>query len=96
MGATPSSIISLILQEAVFLTALPGYVGLVTGTAVVFGVNMLLQTMKVENEFFANPLIQWQVAVGALTLLVVSGVIAGLIPAILAAKVNPIEALRDE
>ena len=96
LGATPNSIVSLILQEAVFLTALPGYIGLVTGTAVVFGVNMLLQTMKIENEFFTNPLIQWQVAVGALTLLVFSGVIAGLIPAILAAKVNPIEALRDE
>ncbi|AFM06144.1 ABC-type antimicrobial peptide transport system, permease component [Bernardetia litoralis DSM 6794] len=96
LGATPNSIISLILQEAIFLTALPGYIGLVTGTVVVFTVNTLLKTMQAENQFFANPVIQWQVAVGALTLLVISGIIAGLIPAILAAKVNPIEALRDE
>ncbi|WP_338792073.1 ABC transporter permease [Bernardetia sp. Wsw4-3y2] len=96
LGATPSSIVSLILQEAIFLTALPGYVGLVTGTSVVFGVNTLLKTMKAENQFFANPLIEWKVAVGALILLIISGTIAGLIPAILAARVNPIEALRDE
>ncbi len=96
LGATPSSIISLILQEAVFLTALPGYIGLVTGTAVVFIVNTLLKSMKAENQFFSNPLIQWEVAVGALVLLIISGTIAGLIPAILAARVNPIEALRDE
>jgi len=96
LGATPNSIVALILQEAIFLTALPGYVGLVIGTAVVFGVNTLLKTMEAENQFFANPIIQWQVAVGALTLLVISGVIAGLIPAILPARVNPIEALRDE
>ena len=51
---------------------------------------------KAENQFFANPLIEWKVAVGALVLLVISGIIAGLIPAILAARVNPIEALRDE
>lgn len=96
LGATPISIISLILQEAIFLTALPGYVGLVTGTALIFGVNTFLKTMKVQNEFFTNPLINWQVAMGALILLVISGTIAGLIPAILAARVNPIEALRDE
>ena len=96
LGATPASIVSLILQEAIFLTALPGYMGLVTGTAVVFGVNTLLKTMKAENQFFANPLINWQVAVGALVLLIISGTVAGLIPAILAARVNPIEALRDE
>ncbi len=96
LGATPSSIISLILQEAIFLTALPGYIGLATGTAVVFIVNTLLKTLKAENQFFANPLIEWKVAIGALILLVISGTIAGLIPAILAARVNPIEALRDE
>ena len=96
LGATPSSIVSLILQEAIFLTALPGYIGLVTGTAVVFAVNTLLKTMQIENQFFANPLINWKVAVSALILLIVSGTIAGLIPAILAARVNPINALRDE
>lgn len=91
MGATPWSIISLILQEAVLITSFAGYVGLVLGV-------LVLETVgsKIESEFFSQPQVDLKIAVYALLLLVGSGAIAGFIPARKAAAIKPIDALRDE
>ncbi len=91
MGATPWSIISLILQEAILITSFAGYIGLVLGVALLEAVGP-----KVESNFFRQPQVDLQIAVYALILLVVSGTIAGFIPARKAAAIKPIEALRDE
>jgi putative ABC transport system permease protein len=91
MGATPWSIVSLILQEAILITSFAGYFGLVLGVVV-------LETLgsKIESEFFSQPSVDLSVAIYALTLLVFSGALAGFIPARRAAAIKPIEALRDE
>lgn len=91
MGATPWSIISLILQEAILITSFAGYIGLVLGVTVLETVGS-----KIESNFFKQPEVDLQIAVYALILLVISGTVAGFIPARKAAAIKPIEALRDE
>ncbi len=96
LGATPLHIILQIINESVFLTILAGYCGLVAGVLVVEGVNYLMQQAGGEAGFFKNPEIDFRVAVTALFILVVSGVLAGMIPAKRALNIRPIEALRTE
>ena len=92
LGATPASIIGLILQESVLITAIAGYVGLVLGVAVLEGLGAALA----KAEFFRNPQVDLGLAVRATVLLIVAGAIAGFFPARRAAAIRPIEALRDE
>jgi putative ABC transport system permease protein len=92
LGATPRSIMRLILQEAVLVTAVAGYTGLVIGVAV-------LQVMAkgiTGSDFFRNPSVDLGVALSATAILVVSGAIAGYFPARRAASIRPVDALRDE
>ena len=91
MGATPFSIVSLILQEAVLITSFAGYIGLVLGV-------VLLETVgnSIESKFFSQPSVDLRIALYALLLLVLSGALAGFIPARRAAAIKPIDALRDE
>lgn len=96
LGATPWSIISLILQESIVITGFAGYIGLLAGVGLVEGVNQLLKAFDAESDFFANPEVNTTVAVSALIFLVIVGAFAGLIPAMKAAKVNPVVALKDE
>jgi putative ABC transport system permease protein len=96
LGATPWSIISLIIQESIVITGVAGYIGLVTGTGLIALLNYLLKEYKAEGPFFANPEVNLTIAVTALLLLVICGAIAGLIPATKAARIDPVVALRDE
>jgi putative ABC transport system permease protein len=89
LGATPSSIVFMVLQEAVFLTALAGLVGL-TG-----GVVVLELLGRLDNEFILNPTIDLSTGLAATGFLVLAGAFAGYFPARAAARVNPIHALRD-
>ena len=95
LGATPGSIISMILTESVFITALSGYLGILLGTGMIWVINYALG-MAGDVENFHNPEIDWYVGVFALLVLVIAGTIAGFIPALQAAKVNPVVALKDE
>jgi putative ABC transport system permease protein len=90
IGATPTSIVMMIVQEAVFITGIAGYVGLVIGV----GVLQLFTDM--EADFFKRPEVDFNVAISATLLIVVAGALAGLFPAMQAAKVEPVVALRDE
>jgi putative ABC transport system permease protein len=92
MGATPKSIISLILQESVLITAFAGYIGLVLGVGLLEIVSMALP----PADYFANPEVNFNIAIGATLILIISGAIAGFVPARKAAAVKPVEALRDE
>jgi putative ABC transport system permease protein len=92
LGATPSHIVTSIVQESVFITALAGYLGLLAG----IGALALIDHLMPATELFARPEVDMKVALGATVLLVLAGALAGLFPARAAARVNPIVALRDE
>ena len=96
VGAKPRSIIGMIVLEASAITGVAGYAGLMGGVALIEGVAFAMQQFDLQSEFFANPEIDFQVAISAIGVLVLSGVLAGLIPGIKAARVNPVLALRDE
>jgi putative ABC transport system permease protein len=96
LGATPWSIISLVIQESIFITSLAGYVGLLSGVLLVEFAKSMMKGADTKNSYFSNPEIDIKVAIIATVVLVVSGALAGLIPAIKAARINPIEALRAD
>jgi putative ABC transport system permease protein len=95
IGATPFSIINMILLESVFITALSGYIGLMIGTLIISIVNYFSQGIG-DDQMFNNPEVNLSISITALVVLVFSGLIAGLLPAIHAAKINPVEALRSD
>jgi putative ABC transport system permease protein len=97
MGATPSSIISLIITESVVITSVSGYIGLVAGVGLLELINNIMASMPPSSgSFFKNPQVDLQIAIYATLLLVVTGALAGLYPATKAASVSPIEAMREE
>ncbi|MDX2194839.1 MAG: ABC transporter permease [Cytophagales bacterium] len=96
LGATPSSIVSMVIVESVIITSLSGYIGLVSGIALLEFVRDTMQKMNMENEFFKNPEVDINIAITAMIVLVVTGALAGLIPAQKAASIKPVEALKDE
>jgi putative ABC transport system permease protein len=91
LGATPGSVVSLILMESIFLTSVAGYVGLVAGVGVLEAAAGALEGLP-----FSNPTVEIRIAVYATIVLVISGALAGLVPSLRAARIRPIEALRDE
>ncbi|TAH25573.1 MAG: ABC transporter permease [Cytophagales bacterium] len=96
LGATPNSIISLIVKESMFITSIFGYIGLAAGVILIELVNLWLSQSDINKETFANPEINLNVGLAAIVLLTICGVIAGFIPALKASKVPPIEALRAD
>jgi putative ABC transport system permease protein len=90
LGATPFSVISLVLFESVLITTFAGYIGLV------LGVGLLELLSGIDTDFFADPSADFGIAISATVLLIVAGAFAGFVPAQRAARIKPIEALRDE
>ena len=97
LGATPATIIKQILTESVVLSLIAGMAGIIFASVVLWAVNFALEQAPNSNEIpIVNPSVSLGVVVIALLILVVSGLLAGLIPAITAIKVKPIDALRTE
>ncbi|MEI7895732.1 MAG: ABC transporter permease [bacterium] len=96
LGATPWKIISQIIMESVVLTTFAGYFGLVVGVGLLELINYLLGSGGANTEMFVHPGIDFSVAVTALSILIVAGVVAGMIPARRAVSIKPIDALRYE
>ena len=91
LGAKPWSIIGMILHEAIFVTAVSGFAGLI------FSMGLLeLVGPNVEVDYVSNPTVNFSIAMTMVILLIIAGAIAGFFPAWRAARVQPIEALRDE
>ncbi|NCG04975.1 MAG: FtsX-like permease family protein [Bacteroidetes bacterium] len=91
IGATPKSVVGMILHESVFITTIAGYAGLLAGVG-----TLALIGDSLEEFFIINPYISTGTAVAATITLILFGAIAGYIPARRAAKIKPIVALRDE
>lgn len=91
LGATPKSVIGMILHESIFITTITGFAGLLIGIGTLnfFG-------NRLEEYFILDPYIDTGTALLATLLLILFGAIAGYIPAKRAAKIKPIIALRDE
>jgi putative ABC transport system permease protein len=96
LGASPSSIISMILQEAFLITSVSGYAGLVTGVVLTEIVSWYMRSNNMQIDYFAEPEISLGVALGAMVILILAGTFAGLYPALKAARIHPVEALREE
>ena len=92
IGATPSSIIGMILQEAIFITSISGYAGLLAG----IGVLKLVGNTLEEDYYITDPYVDLNTAIAATILLIGFGAFAGYLPAKRAASIKPIEALRDD
>jgi putative ABC transport system permease protein len=92
LGATPWSIINLILTESVLITSFAGYIGLVAGVGVIELASFHIPAV----ELFQNPQVDFKAAIGAVILLVSAGLIAGFVPARKAANLLPVNALRNE
>lgn len=92
IGATPVSIVGMILLEAVFITGLAGYIGLIAG----IGTLELVSSIIPKNDFFQNPEVDFRIAVISTLVLIIAGTLAGLMPALRASRIRPVVALRDE
>ncbi len=96
LGATPWAIRGQILMESIFLTIISGMAGIALATGIIALINYQLQGMDTSEMMFANPSVDLGVVITALTILIISGLLAGLIPAQNAIKIQPVDALRTE
>jgi putative ABC transport system permease protein len=100
IGARPVTIISQIISEAVFLTTIAGYFGLLIGVAFIEALNFILKKASAGNAdgnaMFTRPEVNFKLAISALIILIICGALAGLIPAKRAVSIKPIDALRYE
>lgn len=96
LGATPWAIRGQILMESIFLTIISGMAGIALATGVIALVNAQLSGMDTSEMMFLNPSVDLRVVFTALTILIISGLLAGLIPAQNAIKIHPVDALRTE
>jgi putative ABC transport system permease protein len=94
LGATPSTIIGMVIKEALALTAIAGYLGIVAGVGVIAALEKAVAGM--HEAPFNQPEVDFHAAIVAVVILMVSGVIAGVIPARHAVRISPVEALRAE
>jgi putative ABC transport system permease protein len=94
LGATPASVIRMVVSEATALTVIFGYLGVAAGVALLELVGKILE--KIPDLPFAPPDPDLTIALTAAGVIAVFGALAGMLPAYYAAKISPIEALRTE
>ena len=96
LGARPATIVRSLMVESVLVTSIAGYAGLVLGVVLLETVSYGLETLNIELSFFRQPEVDFSIALTALGLLVGVGALAGLVPAIQAARIMPVEAMRAD
>ena len=103
IGATPFSILKLIIIESILITAVFGYLGMILGIGLTEGINSVMEMMNAgknvsqdDMSIFQNPTVNLSVALSATALIIGAGVLAGYFPARKAVKITAIEAMRSE
>ena len=101
IGAKPWSILRLIIVESMIITSIFGYIGMLLGIGANAYMDATVGQMKMdagafETPMFVNPTVGLEVCVEAMMVIVLAGTAAGLLPALKAARIRPIEALRAE
>jgi putative ABC transport system permease protein len=92
LGAQPAAIVAMVVQESVLITTIAGYVGLSLGTYILALIGDSLE----KDYFIKDPSVSTEIVIGASVVLIISGLIAGYVPAKRAANIKPIEALRAD
>ncbi len=97
LGAAPGMIVRQIMGETLFLTSLFGVIGAVLGVATIEGVDaILLSSPGMDGGSFRNPEVSVDIVLKSLAIMVVMGAVAGILPAIRAVSIRPVEAIRTE
>jgi len=96
LGASPWAIRSQVLAESVFLTIIAGMAGISFATGVLWIANRMLEKSQSESVMFSDPSVGLGAIITALLILVISGLLAGFIPAQNAIRIKPVDALRTE
>ena len=99
LGAKPSSILGSILMESAFITSIFGYFGMFFGVGLGELANSILQNAEGASQMsrmFKDPTVNVGVAVGAMCILIVAGIIAGYYPAMKAIRISAVEAMREQ
>ena len=91
LGASSISVLGLVVQESLALMIVSGSAGLITGVGLLEVVSPMI-----DHEYFKNPQVDFRIALVALGILAVVGVVSGIGPALRAVSIKPVEALRDE
>ena len=96
LGATPLNVMGMIILEAVMLTTIAGLVGMIAGVWLIEGLNLGLEQMQMESGSFRNPEVHFPIIFLSLIILIISGALAGIIPARKAVSICPVDAIRTE
>lgn len=96
IGAKPKDIIGQVLSESLLLTTLAGLVGLCIGVGIMAIVGMVTSSTPSDNMMFQDPNMSFKAAIAATIIVIVSGLLAGVLPAWRAIQIKAIDAIREE
>ena len=96
LGAKPRNIISQVLSESLLLTTLAGLVGLCIGVGIMALVSIITSNLPSDNAMFQDPNLGFGAAVAATIIIIISGLLAGVLPAWRAIQIKAIDAIREE
>lgn len=100
IGASPFSILKVVILESILITAIFGYIGMLLGIGLTEGVNYILETKMSggsgQMQIFSNPTVDLKIAFGATFTLIIAGTLAGFFPAKKAVSIKPVEALSTK